>query len=86
MSYKYIFAILPLTLEAAIDSEIKFVLSIIKCQSLHMTLRLGKTIKVNKIRDTLNLSTDADSSTDTKTDRKGQRTFFFLFQMLKKIS
>ena len=41
----------------------------------YRTGRIDEAIKKSRIRETLNLLTDADSSTDTKTDRNGQ--FFF---------
>ena len=43
----------------------------------HMPLALEQ-LKESPIRKTLNLSTDADSSTDTKMDRNGRREVFFL--------
>ena len=48
--------------------------------------------KISRIRETLNLLTDVDSSTDTKTDRNGQKgpnrmfihLFFYFFKNSKK--
>ena len=49
-------------------------------QGKESKLSLGTTLlrKKSRIRETLNLSTDADSSTDTKMDRNGHKGPFFL--------
>ena len=39
----------------------------------------GRLFKKSRIQEALNLSTDANSSTNTKTDRNRQKAPFFLF-------